>query len=116
MMHDEFTPDPPTKPPPRPDAVKLPSTMRFPKTFTGVPRLKDRVNAVADVAEPLLECDRSKGERAYIRKLANDGPLFITRDPTDLLFFPIGHPLQGRERYRWEDQGEGISFGYLVET
>ena len=47
---------------PRLDAIWLPESIK-----RGA-RLIDRIAAVAAVAEPLLEVDRTVGERAYIRK------------------------------------------------
>jgi hypothetical protein len=92
----------------RPDAVFLPETMK------SGPRIFDRIAAVSRIAEPLLEVDRSKAERTYIRKQAN-GRLFITRDPADTIFFPTGHLRSGQQRYRWVRQADGAELGYLVE-
>lgn len=39
---------------------------------------------------------------------------FITGNPEDLLYFPKTSPAAGLPRYRWEDQGEGIAFGFLI--
>ena len=64
----------------RPDAVLMPSSLK-----TGR-RLLDRVGSVLDIAEPLLQVDRSAGERAWIRQQPNNR-LFVTRDPHDTIFF-----------------------------
>jgi hypothetical protein len=92
----------------RPDALFLPETMKS----SG--RIFDRIAAVSKIAEPLLEVDRSIGERAYIRKQPH-GRLFVTRDPNDTIFFPTGHARSGAARYRWEKRGDGTEIGYLVE-
>jgi hypothetical protein len=112
----ETKPPPAAKPAGRPDAVKLPATARFTAAGEGPSTLRDRVVAVSEIAEPLLQIDKSKGERAYIRRMPNNGPLFITRDTADTLYFVIGHPMAGQERYRWEPQGDDIFVGYLIET
>jgi hypothetical protein len=94
---------------PRPDALFLPEAV---KTANG--RIFDRVAAVCRVADPLLEVDRAKGERAYIRKQPY-GQLFITRDPLDTIYFPTGHSRSGQQRYRWERLANGTELGFLIE-
>lgn len=93
----------------RPDALFLPESIKR------GPRLFDRVTAVADIAEPLLEVDREAGERAHIRTQPH-GRLFVTRDPLDTILFPTSHARSGQPRYRWEKRDGGIEVGYLVET
>jgi hypothetical protein len=94
---------------PRPDALFLPAALKR------GPTLFARVSSVCDVAEPLLEVDRSAGERAYIRSQPH-GRLFVTRDPADTIFFPTGHPRSGEHRYRWEKRDGGVDVGYLLES
>jgi hypothetical protein len=117
---DDEIESPPPPPQParsaRPDAIRLPPTARLPVKTQGVSTIFERVGAVADIAEPLLQVDKTKGERAYIRRMPTGDFLFITRDPNDTIKFPIGHPLGGRDRYTWEDHGDGVSLGYLVDT
>jgi hypothetical protein len=91
----------------RPDALWLPETMK------SGGRIFDRVKSICQIAEPLLGVNFAAGERAYIRKQPN-GRLFITRDPADTIFFPIGHPRSGQQRYRWEQQMDGTELGYLI--
>jgi hypothetical protein len=74
--------------------------------------LKDRINAVLAVVEPLLGVDRDAGERAYIRKQHGDH-LFITKDPFDTMFHPTGSDRAGKPRYRWEPREDGIKLGYI---
>jgi hypothetical protein len=90
----------------RPDAVFLPETLK------AGGRIFDRIGSICKIAEPLLEVDFPR-ERAYIRKQPH-GRLFITRDPTDTIFFPTGHPRSGQQRYRWVQQADGADLGYLV--
>jgi hypothetical protein len=92
----------------RPDALFLPATV------TPAGKIFARIAAVCAIAEPLLEVDRAGGERAYIRKQPH-GRLFITRDPTDTIYFPTGHPRSGQPRYRWVDGDSGSQLGYLEE-
>jgi hypothetical protein len=101
----------------RPDAVRLPDKFRFGKAgeLATRGRFMERVFAIADIAEPLLGCDRSQGERAYIRRMPRNAPLFITRSPDDTLYFPTGHPRAGQERYRWETMPDGVAIGYLID-
>ena len=92
----------------RPDALFLPETVK-----TGG-RIFDRIAAVCRIAEPLLQVNLAAGEKAYIRKQPH-GRLFVTRDASDTIFFPIDHPRSGQPRYRWERQPDGAEFGYLIE-
>lgn len=73
----------------------------------------DRIDSILQVAEPLLGVDRSRGQKAYIRRQPG-GRLFITADPGDTLSFPVGHPLQGRARYGWTTHPDGTERGTLV--
>ncbi len=73
----------------------------------------DRVSSIADIAEPLLNVDRTRGERAYIR-LQGNGKLFVTKSIFDTILFAKDHGRDGQPRYRWEVQPDGAEFGYLV--
>jgi hypothetical protein len=93
--------------PERPDALMMPAALKRGK------RMPERVGSICDVAEPLLQCDRAGGERAWIRIQLNNR-LFITRSPDDTILYPREHALAGRPRYRWE-KGEGdVELGYLL--
>jgi hypothetical protein len=92
----------------RPDALILPEAWKQGKTQIA------RIDSILAIAEPLLDVDRAKGERAYIRRQPG-GRLFITADPHDTLQFPIGHPQEGRLRYRWVAAADGSEHGFLVE-
>jgi hypothetical protein len=74
----------------------------------------ERIDSILAFTEPMLGVDRSQDERTYIRKQPG-GWLFITRDPVDTIYFPLEHPLQGRDRYHWVDGSEGMRRGYLTE-
>jgi hypothetical protein len=75
-------------------------------------RMVDRVASIADIAEPLLEVDRARGERAYIR-LQGNGKLFISKSIYDTIKFPKDHARDGQPRYSWQTQPDGAEFGYL---
>ena len=86
-----------------PDALLLPDDGRW---GSGAAH---KVNAICEFAEPIL------GGKAYGRKLSIPGRTFVTTSPYDTYLVPPWHRLGGRDRYRWEDQGDGVSYGYLVE-
>jgi hypothetical protein len=90
-----------------PDALMLPEDRK-----RGA-RMVDRVASIADIAEPVLKVDRTRGERAYIR-LQSNGKLFVSKSTFDTIFFPKGHPRDGQPRYHWELQPDGSEFGYLI--
>ncbi len=94
-------------------ASRAPDALCIPERFKRGRTLWERMNSILDLAEPLLEVDRVRGDRAYIRR-QGDGWLFVTRDPEDTLYFPLNTPLRGRPRYRWLDSADGIRRGYLV--
>jgi hypothetical protein len=91
----------------KPDALMLPEDRKSGS------RMVDRVTSIADIAEPLLEVDRARGERAYIR-LQGNGKLFVSKSIFDTIFFPKDHQRDGQPRYRWDLQPDGAEFGYLV--
>lgn len=75
-----------------------------------------RLNTLADHAERILGVDRSKGERAHVFHVhGSPGAMnFCAKNLTDTLLFPIGHPLEGRDRYTWVPQADGSKHGFLV--
>ncbi|MGO9463082.1 MAG: hypothetical protein ACLQIB_04385 [Isosphaeraceae bacterium] len=92
---------------------KIPDALMIPEGLKTGARMSDRVASVADIAEPLLLVDRARGERAYIR-IQPGGRLFVTRDVHDTILFPRGHERDGRPRYNWVPQRNGMEYGYLV--
>jgi hypothetical protein len=94
---------------PNPDAVMLPQDRK-----QGA-RMVDRVASIADIAEPLLGIDRTRGQRAYIR-LQPNGKLFITPNVLDTILFPKDHERDGLPRYHWILQPDGSEFGFLVDS
>jgi hypothetical protein len=92
---------------PLPDALFVPEAMKHGRTWY------ERMDSILGIAEPLLGVDRSRGDRAYIRR-QGDGWLFVSRDPGDTIYFPLNTPLRGRPRYHWLDGADGIRRGHLV--
>ncbi len=92
--------------------MKTPDALMLLETSKRGARMVDRVASIADIAEPLLEVDRERGERAYIRTQGN-GKLFVSKSILDTIHFPKGHPRDGQPRYRWVVQPDGSEFGYL---
>jgi hypothetical protein len=93
---------------------KIPDALMVPEALKTGARMSDRVASVADIAEPLLGVDRSKGERAYIR-IQPGGRLFVSKNVHDTILFPKDHRLDGRPRYNWVARENGVEYGYLVE-
>ncbi len=50
-------------------------------------------------------------DRVFVRH--QGGEHFITAHPDDTLMFPRTDTRSGESRYRWEDRGDGVSYGYL---
>jgi hypothetical protein len=92
---------------PIPDALFVPERMKRGRTWY------ERMESILDIAEPLLGVDRTRGDRAYIRR-QGDGWLFVTRDPKDTIYFPLSTPFRGRPRYHWLDGADGIRRGHFV--
>ena len=97
----------------RPDAILAPKR-RVGNT------LYERVDYVCTWAEAILGLDRGAGQTAHISLLhesAGKGhaTMFITGSIGQNLYFPRGHRLQMRERYRWIGQPDGSLYGYLVD-
>ena len=95
--------------PDRPDALLIPISLKQGKRFNA------RFTKVADVADELLQVDKSKGELAHLRIQSANQPTFVTRDPKDTIYFPKGHEEEGYPRYRWSDGPNGIQTGVLIE-
>ena len=92
---------------PIPDALFIPERMKRGRTWY------ERMDSILDIAEPLLGVDRTRGDRAYLRR-QGDGWLFVTRDPQDTIYFPLNSPSRSRPRYHWLDGADGIRRGHLV--
>jgi hypothetical protein len=90
-----------------------PHALIFPESWKQGQTQLARIDSILAIAEPLLGVDRSKGERAYIRRQPG-GRLFITSDPQDTLLFPVGHPREGKSRYKWVANPDGSQHGFLV--
>lgn len=82
------------------DALILP-TEKFRKGGS----LRQRIHHYSDYAEPIL------GKPVYIRNQGNF--VFVTNDPNDSIFFPVGHSLEKSPRYDWVEQEDGSQQGFL---
>jgi hypothetical protein len=52
--------------------------------------------------------------RIFVRH--QGGEHFISPRPDDTLLFPRTGPRSGESRYRWEDRGDGVFYGYLESS
>jgi hypothetical protein len=96
------------------DPPKTPDAIMFPEdTFPIDSVIFGSIGRVSPIADEILEVDRSKGERSYIR-LQPKGRAFVTKSMHDTIHFPMGNAKGGKPRYRWELQADGIEYGYLV--
>jgi hypothetical protein len=50
-------------------------------------------------------------DRVFVRH--QGGEHFVSSHADDTLQFPRDSPRSGEPRYRWEDRGDGVSYGYL---
>lgn len=91
-----------------PDALLLPEAWKRGETQI------ERIDSILAIAEPLLQVDRSKGQRAYIRR-REGGWLFVTADPLDTENYPCWHSKAEQPRYRWVLAGDSSKHGFLVE-
>jgi hypothetical protein len=94
---------------------EIPDALMIPESLKSGARMSDRVASIAELAEPLLVVNRSKGERAYVR-IQPGGRLFVTKDVRDTILFPRNHHRCGQPRYHWATGDDGIDRGYLVAT
>jgi hypothetical protein len=92
-----------------------PNALMIPEAWKKGETQLDRIDSILAIAEPLLNVDRSKGQRAYIRRQPG-GRLFVTTNPHDTLQFPLGHPQEGSSRYHWILRADGSEQGFLVEA
>ena len=77
--------------------MKTPDALFLPETWKKGETQLDRIDSILAIAEPLLNVDRSRGGRAYIRR-HSEGRLFVTADPHDTVKFPAWHPRASSHR------------------
>ena len=83
----------------RPDAVRAALSVAGPGDAAArLSKLRDEFADVLGV------------ERLYVRHQGAEH--FITGDPMDTLNFPGAALRSGEPRYRWEDRGGGVQYGY----
>lgn len=96
--------------PTRPDAVTIPWA-----TIATALDPRSGLVTMARRCSDLLQCDKTKGEKAYVRNQPELGFRFATRSIGDSIYFASTHPRTRQPRYRWEPQADGVRFGYLVD-
>jgi len=91
--------------------------LMIPESLKQGSNIYERHHSITRIAESLLGVDRSRGERAYIRKQGGrPAMLFVTKDRADTIYHPLKSPLQGHPRYAWVDHPGAIARGYLTEA
>jgi hypothetical protein len=84
----------------RPDAILSPLNV------AGSGGSHARLAKLQDTFAPVLETDR-------IAVRLQGMEHFITRSPSDTLYFPSQSSRAGEPRYDWKDRGDGVHYGYL---
>ena len=70
--------------------------------------------SAVETAERLLGIGEDSRDLAWVHDQGHY--FFATRnDPTGHEFFATGHAREKELRYRWEDQGEGVKVGWLLD-
>jgi len=83
--------------------------LMIPESLKQGSNIYERHHSITRIAESLLGVDRSRGERAYIRKQGGrPAMLFVTKDRADTIYHPLKSPLQGHPRYAWVDHPGAI--------
>ena len=95
--------------PDRPDAVI------FGRSLFGGPGgglSDDDMESAVEIAEHHLQC--GPHELAWVRDQARY--MFATRCTDDCEFFPLGHEMAGKPRYRWVFVAEDVRIGWLIDA
>lgn len=71
--------------------------------------LNDKIDSI----RPLLKEIFGAGKQVHLR--SQDNEVFVTSDLADTLLFAVNHPRAGQSRYDWEDQNNGLKYGFKVE-
>lgn len=72
----------------------------------------DAKESAVEIAEYHLQC--GPHELAWVRDQVRY--MFATRCPDDCEFFPNGHELAGKPRYRWVFVAEDVRIGWLIDA
>ena len=91
----------------------FPDALIFPESARSGRSMHERVIALSKRAESILGIDYEAGGRAYVRQ-ATVGRIFVTSDPHDTMYFPIGSERAGEARYRWSKNDDGVEVGFLI--
>ena len=82
----------------------------------------DAIRARVGYCGPGSAASRLERLRSEFAPLLGGGTLFVRNQgdehflsahPHDTLQFPRSAPESGRARYRWEDRGDGVLYGFL---
>jgi hypothetical protein len=90
----------------RPDAIRWPIA---PGTMPVGQEHRRAIDARVDFAEQHLQAGPT--EMVYVRDIAFGQYHFATREPTDAEFERVTR----KPRYRWENKGSGLLYGYLID-
>lgn len=82
-----------------------PTAVRTPAAYAGAGDACARAARLQAEFGPLLRVGR-----IFIRNQGSEH--FITGNPHDTLFEPVGSPNAGQPRYEWRDRGDGVLHGY----
>jgi len=90
---------------------EFPDAVRIPDSCKSGDNALSRLNSLLGHVEKLLGGNPDK--KVTLRP-GQHGCWYGLKSPADTLLFPITHPLEGKSRYDWHDQEDGVRFGYLV--
>lgn len=98
--------------------AKIPDIIRFPLDYAKEAEAWDRLNHISNIAEPILQVDKDKGERCRcwtMERPEKYAGAYAIKDKVAQLRYPVGHPKYPQDRYEWHDAEDGIKYGYLKE-
>lgn len=90
------------------EETRKPDALLLVKGPEWVGSIRDKIGSI----QPLLK-ELFGGKQVHLR--SQDHEVFVATDLADTLLFAVNHPLAGQSRYEWEDQGNGIKYGFKVE-
>lgn len=85
---------------------RTPDAVRSPLSFAGAGTSHAKLSKLHREFSGVL-----KVERIFVRLQGIEH--LMTGDPGDSLNYSSLGPRSGRPRYRWEDRGDGVHYGYL---
>jgi len=85
---------------------RTPDAVRSPLPYAGAGDAHARLSRLHEEFSAVLQ-----SPRVYVRHQGSQH--FITGHPGDTLNRPADQAGTGEARYRWEDRGDGVQYGYL---